>query len=62
MERLRPFEEQSQHIWDELRQQSNVDLRSVRLVGSDKATVRKLAMDVAVDGREASALSVMSQG
>uniref|UniRef100_UPI003F52CB22 hypothetical protein n=1 Tax=Yinghuangia sp. YIM S10712 TaxID=3436930 RepID=UPI003F52CB22 len=60
MERLRPFEEQSQHIWEELRQQSNVDLRSVRLVGS--ASVRKLAMDVAVDGREASALSVMSQG
>ncbi|MGW0663182.1 AAA family ATPase [Streptodolium elevatio] len=61
-ERLRPFAERSQRIWEELRQQSNVDLRSVRLAGSDKASVRKLVMDVAVDGQEASALSVMSQG
>ncbi|MGW3413890.1 AAA family ATPase [Streptomyces sp. NPDC000888] len=61
-ERLRPFEDHSQRIWEELRQQSNVDLRSVRLTGSEKAAVRKLVMDVAVDGTEASALGVMSQG
>lgn len=61
-ERLRPFEEHSQGIWEELRQQSNVDLRSVRLTGSDKAAVRKLVMDVSVDGTEAAALGVMSQG
>lgn len=61
-ERLRPFADHSQRIWEELRQQSNVDLRSVRLAGSDKANVRKLVMDVAVDGTEASALGVMSQG
>ncbi|MFD3754505.1 AAA family ATPase [Streptomyces cyaneofuscatus] len=61
-ERLRPFEDHSQRIWEELRQQSNVDLRSVRLTGSEKATVRKLVMDVSVDGTEASALGVMSQG
>lgn len=61
-ERLRPFADHSQRIWEELRQQSNVDLSSVRLTGSDKANVRKLVMDVLVDGREASALGVMSQG
>ncbi|MFI6287346.1 AAA family ATPase [Streptomyces sp. NPDC051018] len=61
-ERLRPFEDHSQRIWEELRQQSNVDLRSVRLTGSEKASVRKLVMDVAVDGTEAAALGVMSQG
>lgn len=61
-ERLRPFEDHSQRIWEELRQQSNVDLRSVRLTGSEKANVRKLVMDVSVDGTEASALGVMSQG
>ncbi|MFC9229884.1 AAA family ATPase [Streptomyces decoyicus] len=61
-ERLRPFEGHSQWIWEELRQQSNVDLRSVRLAGSEKAAVRKLVMDVSVDGTEAAALGVMSQG
>ncbi|MFE6025635.1 AAA family ATPase [Streptomyces niveus] len=61
-ERLRPFEDHSQRIWEELRQQSNVDLRSVRLTGSEKANVRKLVMDVSVDGTEAAALGVMSQG
>ncbi|MEU2267577.1 AAA family ATPase [Streptomyces olindensis] len=61
-ERLRPFEDHSQRIWEELRQQSSVDLRSVRLTGSEKAAVRKLAMDVSVDGTEAAALGVMSQG
>ncbi|MGW5851135.1 AAA family ATPase [Streptomyces sp. NPDC055254] len=61
-ERLRPFEDHSQRIWEELRQQSNVDLRSVRLAGSEKATVRKLVMDVSVDGTDAAALGVMSQG
>ncbi|MFI6278308.1 AAA family ATPase [Streptomyces sp. NPDC050988] len=61
-ERLRPFEDHSQRIWEELRQQSNVDLRSVRLTGSEKAAVRKLVMDVSVDGTEAAALGVMSQG
>ena len=61
-ERLRPFEDHSQRIWEELRQQSNVDLRSVRLTGSEKASVHKLVMDVSIDGTEAAALGVMSQG
>lgn len=61
-QRLRPFEDHSQRIWDQLRHESNVDLRAVRLSGSEKASVRKLVMDVAVDGTEAAALGVMSQG
>ncbi|GAB3206403.1 AAA family ATPase [Marinactinospora thermotolerans] len=61
-ERLRPFEDHSQRIWEELRQQSNVDLRALRLTGSEKASVRRLVMEVAVDGTEAAALGVMSQG
>ncbi|MER7467174.1 AAA family ATPase [Streptomyces sp. NPDC097981] len=60
--RLRPFADHSQRIWEELRQQSNVDLRSVRLAGTDKASVRKLVTDVSVDGTEAAAVGVMSQG
>ncbi|WP_240970078.1 AAA family ATPase [Actinacidiphila epipremni] len=61
-ERLRPFADHSQRIWEELRQQSDVELGDVRLTGSDKASVRKLVMDVTVDGEPASALGVMSQG
>ncbi|MEU8671324.1 AAA family ATPase [Streptomyces anulatus] len=61
-ERLRPFTDHTQRIWEDLRQQSNVGLRSVRLSGTDKAAVRKLVMDVSVDGKNASALGVMSQG
>ncbi|WP_411574209.1 AAA family ATPase [Streptomyces fradiae] len=60
--RLRPFADHSQRIWEELRQQSNVDLQSVRLSGTDKASVRKLVTDVSVDGTAASAVGVMSQG
>lgn len=47
---------------EKLRQESNIHLKAVSLKGSEKATVRKLVMDVTVDGREASALGVMSQG
>ncbi|MFD5753330.1 AAA family ATPase [Streptomyces sp. NPDC127033] len=61
-ERFRPFEDHSQRIWEELRQRSDVDLRSVRLTGGEKATVRKLVMDVSVDDTQAAALGVMSQG
>ncbi|GHF56936.1 AAA family ATPase [Streptomyces sp. NRRL_ISP-5395] len=61
-QRMEGFAEQSQRIWEQLRQESNIDLKVVSLKGSEKATVRKLVMDVSVDGQEASALSVMSQG
>jgi ABC-type Mn2+/Zn2+ transport system ATPase subunit len=61
-DRLRPFADHSQRIWEELRQQSGVEWGDVRLAGTDKAAVRKLVMDVTVDGEPASALGVMSQG
>ncbi|WP_405476579.1 AAA family ATPase [Streptomyces sp. NBC_00009] len=60
--RMEGFTSHSQRIWEKLRQESDIDLQSVTLQGSEKATVRKLVMDVTVDGEEASALSVMSQG
>ncbi|MFF1740745.1 AAA family ATPase [Streptomyces mirabilis] len=60
--RMEGFTGHSQRIWEKLRQESDIDLQSVTLQGSEKATVRKLVMDVTVDGEEASALSVMSQG
>jgi DNA repair exonuclease SbcCD ATPase subunit len=61
-QRMEGFADQSQRIWERLRQESNIDLKAVSLKGSEKANVRKLVMDVTVDGHEASALSVMSQG
>lgn len=60
--RVDAFADHTQRIWEKLRQQSSVDLKKVGLHGSEKATVRKLVMDVTVDDTEASALSVMSQG
>jgi recombinational DNA repair ATPase RecF len=59
-ERMRPFATQSQEIWRQLRQESNVDLGAITLAGS--GTQRKLLLDVTVDGSETAALSVMSQG
>ncbi|WP_245173477.1 hypothetical protein [Streptomyces aureus] len=61
-QRMEGFADHSQRIWEKLRQESNIALTAVSLKGSEKATVRKLVMDVSVDGQEASALSVMSQG
>jgi ABC-type hemin transport system ATPase subunit len=43
-----------------LRQESNVDLGSIRLAGS--STSRHVELDVSVDGAAGSALGVMSQG
>lgn len=59
-ERMRPIAEDAQHIWSNLRQQSNVALGPVRLGGS--GTQRKVALDVTVDDIDAPALGVMSQG
>ncbi|MGA5077319.1 AAA family ATPase [Streptomyces griseoincarnatus] len=60
--RVDAFAGHTQRIWERLRRQSSVDLTRVGLHGSEKATVRKLVMDVTVDDTEASALGVMSQG
>jgi recombinational DNA repair ATPase RecF len=60
--RVDAFADHTQRIWEKLRRQSSVDLKNVRMHGSEKAAVRKLIMDVTVDDTEAPALSVMSQG
>jgi recombinational DNA repair ATPase RecF len=61
-QRMEDFADQSQHVWERLRQESNVDLKPVSLKGSERATVRKLVLDVSIDGKDAPALGVMSQG
>jgi recombinational DNA repair ATPase RecF len=60
--RVDAFADHTQRIWEKLRRQSSVDLKNVKMHGSEKAAVRKLIMDVSVDDTEAPALSVMSQG
>ena len=59
-ERLAPLAEQARAIWTMLRQESNVDLGAIRLAGS--ANLRRVELDVSVDGAPGSALGVMSQG
>ncbi|MCZ7459197.1 AAA family ATPase [Streptomyces sp. WMMC940] len=60
--RMEGFADHSQQIWEKLRQESDIELNGVSLRGSEKAAVRSLVMDVSVDGQDASALGVMSQG
>jgi hypothetical protein len=59
-ERFEPIAQQATRYWSMLRLQSSVDLRHVQMVGS--GTRRSVQLDVSVEGIEASALSVMSQG
>jgi energy-coupling factor transporter ATP-binding protein EcfA2 len=59
-ERFRPIAEAVQENWTELRQDSNVSLGDLRLLGAQ--TQRRLSLDVKVDGEDGSALGVMSQG
>ncbi|MFF5390896.1 AAA family ATPase [Streptomyces sp. NPDC013012] len=61
-QRMERFTDATQAIWERLRQESNVDLTAVSLKGSEKANVRKLVMAASVDGQDAPALDVMSQG
>jgi recombinational DNA repair ATPase RecF len=58
--RLAPLADQARAIWSQLRQESNVDLRAIRLSGS--STQRKANVNVDVDGAPGAALGVMSQG
>lgn len=58
--RWQPIESQALDLWKDLRMQSNVDLRSVELAGS--GTWRRVELTVEVDGTEAPALAVVSQG
>ncbi|MFF7036850.1 AAA family ATPase [Streptomyces griseus] len=61
-QRMERFTDATQDIWERLRQESNVDLTAVSLKGGEKANVRKLVMAASVDGQDAPALDVMSQG
>ena len=59
-ERFQPIAERAMATWRQLRLQSNVDLGGVELEGS--STKRRVALKVTVDGKDAGALGVMSQG
>jgi ABC-type Mn2+/Zn2+ transport system ATPase subunit len=59
-ERFGPIAGAVQANWTELRQDSNVSLGELRLLGA--STQRRLSLDVKVDGENGSALGVMSQG
>lgn len=58
--RLAPLADRSRAIWSLLRQESNVDLGSIRLNSS--STRRHATVEVTVDGTPGVALGVMSQG
>jgi recombinational DNA repair ATPase RecF len=59
-ERLRPLADRAREIWALLRQESNVELGEITLAGSN--TRRRLLVSASVDGADAGALAVMSQG
>jgi hypothetical protein len=59
-ERIAPIAEGARRAWSLLRQESNVDLGELKLEGT--ATRRRVRITASVDGSEATALSVMSQG
>lgn len=59
-ERLLPISDAARKAWAMLRQESNVDLGSLTLEGA--ATRRRVSIEATVDGRDAGALAVMSQG
>ncbi|MFC8616576.1 AAA family ATPase [Micromonospora purpureochromogenes] len=60
-ERIAPFAAHSQRIWEQLRQESNVELGAMTLAGTN--TRRRVVFPVSVDGADnGTALGVMSQG
>lgn len=58
--RLAPFAARSQQIWEHLKQESNVELSSMKLEGT--STRRHVVIPATVDGAPAQAMSVMSHG
>lgn len=58
--RLKELEDRAREIWAALRQESNVDLGSIALEGQGNR--RHVELYAAVDGSDAQALGVMSQG
>ncbi|NKY59157.1 ABC transporter ATP-binding protein [Nocardia flavorosea] len=59
-DRLAPIRDGARQAWARLRQESNVEIGDLSLVGS--ATQRKLRIDSRIDGVEAGGLTVLSQG
>lgn len=59
-ERLAPISEHAARIWEQLRQESNVEIAGLGLSGT--ATRRRVTIDATVDGEEATGLAVLSQG
>ncbi len=59
-QRFAPIADKAMKTWEHLRQQSNVTLGKIELVGT--GTKRKVSLDVTVDGVAGAALGVMSQG
>jgi len=59
-QRFAPIAGKAMATWEHLRQQSNVTLGKIELVGA--GTKRKVSLDVTVDGVAGAALGVMSQG
>jgi recombinational DNA repair ATPase RecF len=59
-QRFAPIADKAMAIWEHLRQQSNVTLGKIELVGTKSS--RKVSLDVTVDGVAGAALGVMSQG
>ena len=59
-QRFAPIADKAMQTWEHLRQQSNVTLGKIELVGA--GTKRKVSLDVTVDGVAGAALGVMSQG
>lgn len=59
-QRIAPLAEQARHIWATLRQESNVELGAIELVG--QKTSRRVLLKADVDGSDTEAFGVMSQG
>jgi recombinational DNA repair ATPase RecF len=59
-DRFGPIAEKATSIWEQLRQQSHVELGRIQLTGD--GTRRRVVLDVTVDGVAGAALGVMSQG
>jgi hypothetical protein len=61
-QRFQPIAAEVQTNWQELRQNSSVQLGELRLDGAGTSNLRKLSLEVRIDGEDGSALGVMSQG
>ena len=61
-DRFAPIADHAKSIWDQLKLQSNVSLARIQLKGDSGNKLRKVELDVTVDGQEGAALGVMSQG